>query len=48
MYGPHNGTYMLHCHNTAHEDDDMMVQMQVGVGGPDPIATALPRPAPPA
>jgi spore coat protein A, manganese oxidase len=47
-YGPHNGKYMLHCHNTVHEDDDMMFQMQVGVGGPDPITTAPPRPAPPA
>jgi len=46
-FGPHNGKYMLHCHNTVHEDEDMMFQMQVGVGGPDPITAAPPVPAPP-
>ena len=39
-FGPQNGRYMLHCHNTVHEDHDMMFQMQVGVGGPDPITAA--------
>jgi FtsP/CotA-like multicopper oxidase with cupredoxin domain len=46
-FGPHQGRYMLHCHNTVHEDGDMMAQMQVGVGGPDPITAAPPRPGPP-
>ena len=49
-FGPHEGRYMLHCHNNSHEDHDMMHQMQVGVGGPDPVATARPQsalPAPP-
>jgi hypothetical protein len=38
---------MLHCHNTVHEDGDMMAQMQVGVGGPDPITAAPPQQGPP-
>ena len=46
-FGPHNGHYMVHCHNTVHEDTDMMVQMQVGVGGPDPITAAPAQPGPP-
>ncbi|MBW8765078.1 MAG: multicopper oxidase domain-containing protein, partial [Geodermatophilales bacterium] len=46
-FGPHNGKYMIHCHNTVHEDHDMMFQMQVGDGGPDPITAAPPRPLPP-
>ncbi len=29
-YGPHEGRYMIHCHNLVHEDHDMMVQFQVG------------------
>jgi hypothetical protein len=29
-YGPHEGRYMMHCHNLVHEDHDMMVQFQVG------------------
>ena len=28
--GPHQGRYMIHCHNLVHEDHDMMVQFQVG------------------
>jgi len=47
-YGPQVGKYMIHCHNLAHEDHDMMVQYEVGSGGPDPIlaAPAKPLPAP--
>ncbi|NES20573.1 MAG: multicopper oxidase family protein [Symploca sp. SIO3E6] len=33
FFGPHEGRYMMHCHNLAHEDNDMMVEFQVG--GPD-------------
>ena len=29
-FGPHQGRYMIHCHNLVHEDHDMMVQFQVG------------------
>jgi spore coat protein A, manganese oxidase len=29
-FGPHKGRYMVHCHNLAHEDHDMMVQYAVG------------------
>ena len=29
-FGPHEGRYMIHCHNLVHEDHDMMVQFQVG------------------
>jgi hypothetical protein len=29
-FGPHRGRYMIHCHNTVHEDHDMMVQYRVG------------------
>jgi FtsP/CotA-like multicopper oxidase with cupredoxin domain len=32
------GRYMMHCHNLPHEDHDMMVQFEVGTGGPDPLA----------
>ncbi|HEY9742235.1 MAG TPA: multicopper oxidase domain-containing protein [Coleofasciculaceae cyanobacterium] len=45
-YGPHQGKYMIHCHNIVHEDHDMMTQFEVGQGGPDPIATASARPLP--
>ncbi|MGH2554999.1 MAG: multicopper oxidase family protein [Actinomycetota bacterium] len=47
-FGPHNGRYMMHCHNLVHEDHDMMVQFQVGAGGDDPMtaAPAAPLPAP--
>lgn len=48
-FGPNSGAYMSHCHNTVHEDHDMMNQFMVGTGGPDPITTApaksLPAPA---
>ncbi len=48
-FGPHTGRYMLHCHNTTHEDHDMMHQFWVVDGtdlGPDPITAAAPRPIP--
>lgn len=47
-YSPQIGKYMMHCHNTVHEDHDMMTQIEVGRGGPDPItaASAKPLPAP--
>lgn len=36
-FGPHEGRYMIHCHNLIHEDHDMMVQFQVGEPkDPDP------------
>ncbi|MFI7493783.1 multicopper oxidase family protein [Kocuria sp. M4R2S49] len=37
-FGPHQGRYMIHCHNLSHEDHDMMVQFRVGLqeGEPDP------------
>jgi spore coat protein A, manganese oxidase len=43
-FGPHRGRYMIHCHNTSHEDHDMMVQFSVGlrpdeVDPHDPIGT---------
>jgi FtsP/CotA-like multicopper oxidase with cupredoxin domain len=47
-FTPQVGRYMMHCHNLAHEDHDMMVQFEVGTGGHDPIsasrARALPAP----
>lgn len=50
-FGPHEGKYMIHCHNLPHEDHDMMHQFQVGPAGSgeDPIegAPAQPLPAPP-
>ena len=48
-FGPNLGRYMMHCHNLVHEDHDMMVQFEVGTGGPDPIHAAPARnlPAPP-
>jgi FtsP/CotA-like multicopper oxidase with cupredoxin domain len=45
-YGPHPGKYMVHCHNLAHEDHDMMVQFEVGTGGPDPIYADPAKPMP--
>jgi FtsP/CotA-like multicopper oxidase with cupredoxin domain len=29
-FGPHEGKYMIHCHNLVHEDHDMMAQFRVG------------------
>jgi FtsP/CotA-like multicopper oxidase with cupredoxin domain len=46
-FGPHTGRYMIHCHNTVHEDHDMMSQFWVTDGadlGPDPRTAAPPRP----
>jgi spore coat protein A, manganese oxidase len=47
-FGPHRGRYMMHCHNTVHEDHAMMHQFEVGQGGPSPFSRP-PRdlPAPP-
>ena len=47
-FGPHEGKYMIHCHNLAHEDHDMMVQFQVGPlgSGFDPITAAPAKPLP--
>jgi FtsP/CotA-like multicopper oxidase with cupredoxin domain len=51
QFGPHQGRYMMHCHNLVHEDHDMMAQFQVGPpgSGDDPIwadvAKAMPAPA---
>ncbi|MEB3295835.1 MAG: multicopper oxidase domain-containing protein [Synechococcales bacterium] len=40
---PHRGKYMMHCHNVDHEDFDMMIQWEVGQGGPNPLG-APPQP----
>jgi spore coat protein A, manganese oxidase len=47
-FGPQIGRYMMHCHNLVHEDHDMMVQFEVGLGGHDPIQRDRPKhqPAP--
>ncbi|MFO0030798.1 MAG: multicopper oxidase family protein [Cyanobacteriota bacterium] len=46
-FGPHEGKYMIHCHNLVHEDHDMMTQFQIGTNGCDPCAApARPLPAP--
>ena len=45
-FGPHEGKYMIHCHNLVHEDHDMMGQFTVGEGGYDPITTAPAQPGP--
>ncbi|MEM7062137.1 MAG: multicopper oxidase family protein [Cyanobacteria bacterium P01_B01_bin.77] len=37
-FGPHEGKYMIHCHNLVHEDHDMMTQFQVGTNGCEPCA----------
>jgi spore coat protein A, manganese oxidase len=48
-FGPHEGRYMMHCHNLVHEDHDMMHQFRVGPDrNPDPndpITAAPPVPA---
>lgn len=49
-FGPNTGKYMSHCHNTVHEDHDMMNQFEVGKTNldNDPMsARAKPLPAPP-
>jgi FtsP/CotA-like multicopper oxidase with cupredoxin domain len=46
-FGPHEGRYMMHCHNLVHEDHDMMTQFQIGRNGCDPCAAparSLPAP----
>jgi FtsP/CotA-like multicopper oxidase with cupredoxin domain len=46
-FGPNTGRYMIHCHNTVHEDHDMMHQFWVTDGadlGPNPVTAAPPRP----
>jgi spore coat protein A len=45
----HEGRYMIHCHDTTHEDHDVMVQMLVGRYDPvhDPITGAPPKNGPP-
>ncbi|MGB7084410.1 MAG: multicopper oxidase family protein [Phormidesmis sp.] len=46
-FGPHEGKYMMHCHNLVHEDHDMMTQFQVGTRGCSPCAEpAHPLPVP--
>lgn len=37
-FAPHQGKYIMHCHNTVHEDHDMMIQWEVGQGGADPMS----------
>lgn len=47
-FGPHEGKYMMHCHNLVHEDHDMMTQFEVGDRGCEPCAEparAMPAPA---
>lgn len=48
-FGPNTGTYMTHCHNTVHEDHDMMNQFKVGEASVNLAAKApaksLPAPA---
>jgi hypothetical protein len=29
-FGPHDGDFMMHCHNLVHEDNDMMVAFGIG------------------
>ncbi|SFK57429.1 multicopper oxidase family protein [Geodermatophilus ruber] len=45
QFGPNEGRYMIHCHNTVHEDHDMMHQFRVGRDLPqnDPITAAPPQ-----
>ncbi|GAA1770043.1 multicopper oxidase family protein [Kocuria aegyptia] len=48
-FGPHEGKYMVHCHNLVHEDHDMMVQYRVGAAkDPDPNDPMEAAPAVPA
>jgi FtsP/CotA-like multicopper oxidase with cupredoxin domain len=48
-FGPHEGKYMVHCHNLVHEDHDMMVQFRVGAAkDPDPNDPMKADPAVPA
>jgi spore coat protein A len=47
-FGPEQGRYMIHCHNMAHEDHDMMIQYRVGQddAANDPINAAPPSSGP--
>jgi spore coat protein A len=45
-FGPHEGRYMIHCHNLVHEDHDMMAQFRVGREINDPIKSDPARRAP--
>lgn len=45
-FGTHIDKYMMHCHNTVHEDHDMMNFWEVGQGGPDPVTSAPPKKLP--
>jgi spore coat protein A, manganese oxidase len=54
QFSPHQGNYMMHCHNLVHEDHFMMTQFKVGTGGNDPcskpaiaIGNQLPEMTPP-
>jgi len=41
------GKYMIHCHNTSHEDHDMMVQYSAGnPQSNDPVKSDPPVPDP--
>ena len=46
QFAPHQGRYMIHCHNLVHEDHDMMHQFAVGwkPGEPDPNDPMLAAP----
>ena len=49
QFSPHQGRYMVHCHNLPHEDHAMMAQFAVGAYDPDddpddPIRAAPPVP----
>jgi FtsP/CotA-like multicopper oxidase with cupredoxin domain len=47
-FGPHEGRYMVHCHNLPHEDHDMMSQFRVGdPADPDPHDPVLADPCVP-
>jgi FtsP/CotA-like multicopper oxidase with cupredoxin domain len=37
-FGPHEGRFMLHCHNNSHEDHDMMSQFRIGRDINDPFS----------
>lgn len=44
VFGPHQGRYMIHCHNLKHEDCDMMATLQVGDDNTDPSTIAPAQP----
>lgn len=47
-FGPHQGKYMIHCHNVVHEDHDMMAQFEVGPPGAGTSPLSVPPRALPA